>query len=124
MTTEPFPTIQVDVEPGWRGGQRQVLLLGRGLARRGHPVTLVARRGGELAGRARSDGLEVVEVAGRGEADLAGARVLARLVRDRRPAVVALHSSRSHGLGALARLLLRRNRPAFVVTRRVDFAPS
>ena len=123
MATDPFPTIQVDVEPGWRGGQRQVLLLCRGLAGRGHPVTLVARRDGELAGRASGAGIEVVEVAGRGEADLASARTLVRLARDRRPAVVGLHSSRSHGLGALARLLAGRDRPSFLVTRRVDFAP-
>ncbi len=123
MTTDQFPTIHVDVEPGWRGGQRQVLLLCRGLARRGHPVTLVARRGGELAGRAEAAGIEVIGVGGRGEADLAGAQTLVRLIRERRPAVVGLHSSRSHGLGSLVRLFLGRQRPRFVVTRRVDFAP-
>ncbi len=118
---KPLPTLHVDVEPGWRGGQRQVLLLCRGLARRGHPVTLVAREGGELAARARRDGLDVEEIAFRGQWDLNAGRRLAGLVRQRRPDVVGMHSSHSHALGVLARLMVRDGRPPFIVTRRVDF---
>ncbi len=121
---EPLPTLQVDVEPGWRGGQRQVLLLCTGLVRRGHPVTAVVRRGGELARHLAGQGIEIVEVPGRGEADPASVLALARLVREHRPAVVGLHSARSHGLGALAALLAGRDRPLLVPTRRVDFAPG
>ncbi len=123
-TEELLPTLHVDVEPGWRGGQRQVLLLCRGLAARGHPVVLAARRGGELAARAREAGIRVEELAVRGPWDLAAAWRLARLVRETGPAVVGMHSSHSHGLGVLARSLLRRPRPLFVVTRRVDFPVS
>lgn len=114
-------TLHVDVEPGWRGGQRQVLLLCRGLVRRGHPVTLVAREGGELARRARSDGLAVEEISFRGQWDLVAARSLADLVRRHQPDVVGMHSSHSHALGALARWMIRIERPPFIVTRRVDF---
>lgn|GEM_PF-424334 len=116
-------TIQVDVEPGWRGGQRQVWLLCRGLARKGYPVVLVARRGEELARRARAEGLDVEEIPGRGELDLRSVLRLARIIRDRRPAVVGCHSSRSHGLAAAAKLLLGRSAPPVLVTRRVDFPP-
>ena len=120
----PLGTLHVDLEPGWRGGQRQVLLLCRGLVERGGPVLLAARRGGELAARARKAGVPVEELAVRGPWDLAAARRLARLVRRVRPAVVGLHSSHSHGLGVLARSMLRPPRPLFVVTRRVDFPVS
>ncbi len=121
---EPLPTLQVDVEPGWRGGQRQVFLLCTGLARRGHPVTAVVRRDGELARRLVEAGVPIVEVPGRGEADPASVLALARLLRERHPAVVGLHSARSHGLVALAGLFVGSRRPLLVPTRRVDFAPG
>ncbi len=123
MSEGPLPTVHVDLEPGWRGGQRQVLLLCRGLAARYHPVTLVALEGGELARRARAVGLDVEETPAAGELDPRAVRAVVRAVRRRRAAVVALHSSRSHGIGALARLALGPGRPAFVVTRRVAFPP-
>ena len=118
---QPLATLHVDVETGWRGGQRQVLLLCRGLARRGHPVTLVARAGGELAARAGRDGLAVEEISFRGQWDLVAARELAGLVNRHEPDVVGMHSSHSHALGVLARLILHKQRPPFIVTRRVDF---
>ncbi len=117
----PLSTLHVDVEPGWRGGQRQVLLLCGGLLRRGHPVTLVVRQGGELAARARREGLSVEEISFRGQWDLVAARKLANLVRGHVPEVVGMHSSHSHALGALARLMVGDRRPPFIVTRRVDF---
>jgi len=120
--TESLSTVHVDLEPGWRGGQRQVFLLCTGLARRGHPVVLVARRDGELARRAVETGIEVVEAPVGGGLDPRAVRALMDAVRRQRPAVVGLHSSRSHSVGMLARLLLGRDRPLFVVTRRVTFS--
>ncbi|NOZ94711.1 MAG: glycosyltransferase family 4 protein [Acidobacteria bacterium] len=122
--TEPLPTVHVDLEPGWRGGQRQVFLLCAGLARRGHPVALVGRRRSELTRRAAEAGVEVVETPVSGGLDPRAVRVLVDTVRRRRPAVVGLHSSRSHNVGMMARILLGRDRPLFVVTRRVDFPPG
>ncbi len=120
---ERLATVHVDLEPGWRGGQRQVFLLCTGLAERGHPVTLVARRDGELAKSAAAAGIDVVET-GAGAFPVAAVRALLRTIARRRPAVVGLHSSRSHTVGTLARLLSGPGRPLFVVTRRVDFPPS
>jgi len=120
--TEPLPTLHVDLEAGWRGGQRQVFLLSTGLARRGHPVMLVARRGGELARRAAAAGIEVVETPVGGGLNRRAVRTLTEAVRRFRPAAVGLHSSRSHNVAMLARLLLGRGGPLFVVTRRVDFS--
>ncbi len=122
--TEPLSTVHVDLEAGWRGGQRQVFLLCTGLLRRGHPVALVAREGSELAGRAADAGVEVVETPVSGGLDLRAVRVLLDTVRRRRPAVVGLHSSRSHNVGMAVRLVLGKGRPLFVVTRRVDFPPG
>lgn len=44
--------LQLNFERGWRGGERQTLLTMRELARAGHDVELLARKGGELARRA------------------------------------------------------------------------
>jgi len=122
--TEPLPTVHVDLEPGWRGGQRQVLLLCAGLARRGQPVALLARQGGELARRAAGAGLEVVETPVSGGLDPRAVRSLLRAMRRFRPAVVGLHSSRSHNVAAAAKFVGGPEQPLFVVTRRVDFTPG
>jgi len=115
-------TLQVDVEPGWRGGQRQVYLLCTGLVRRGHTVVAVVRRGGELGRRLCDAGIETVEVSGRNEADPGSLAALIHLLRTRRPAILAPHSGRSHGLAALADALTR-TPAALVPTRRVLFPP-
>jgi glycosyltransferase involved in cell wall biosynthesis len=55
--------LQLNFERGWRGGERQTLLCMRELRAAGHQVALLARAGGELARRARSEGHEVHECA-------------------------------------------------------------
>lgn len=64
--------IHLDLEPGWRGGQRQVFWLIRGLAAAGYRQRLVCRRGSSFPARLQAAGLaagpagvEVREVAGR-----------------------------------------------------------
>lgn len=44
--------LQLNLERGWRGGERQTLLTMSGLRPAGHDVELLARKGGELARRA------------------------------------------------------------------------
>ncbi len=122
--TETLHTVHVDLEPGWRGGQRQVLLLCTGLAQRGHPVVLVARQGGTLARRAADARINVIETPVRGGLNLQAVRTLTNIIQQQRPDVVGMHSSRSHNVGMMARLFRGKNRPLFVVTRRVDFTPG
>jgi L-malate glycosyltransferase len=116
------------VESGreWRGGQRQVWLLARELAREaGVDQRLVTRRGGELARRAAASGVPV-----RGAPWAAGLdpRAWWRLVRELRafrPAVIHAHNSHALTLARWARAALPRSgraaRPALVATRRVVF---
>src|SRR5690606_20553946 len=49
----PMRILQLNFERGWRGGERQTLLTMRQLMLAGHEVELLARKGGELARRAR-----------------------------------------------------------------------
>jgi error-prone DNA polymerase len=109
----------VDSEPGWRGGQAQVLGLLRGLAARGHTVVLLCPAG-PLAERAAAAGVRVLPFAARSDFDLGAARRLTRDLRAERPDLVHLHSGRAHAVGAPAARWA--GRLPVVVSRRVDFA--
>lgn len=98
----------------WRGGQRQTLLLARGLAVRGIDQRLLTRRGSELARRARADAISVVPVSWSAGLD---PRALVRLVRAARDATV-LHAHDSHAVALTAAASAFTGRP-FVATRRM-----
>lgn len=51
--------LQVNLERGWRGGERQTLLTLQGLRAAGHAAELLARTDGALATRAESAGIPV-----------------------------------------------------------------
>lgn len=57
--------LQLNFEQGWRGGERQTLLSMMHMRDAGHRVALLARRGGELAARAREAGFVVHAFGGR-----------------------------------------------------------
>ena len=56
--------LQLNLERGWRGGERQTLLTIRALRTLGHQVELVARTDGDLARYARCDRIPVHHVDG------------------------------------------------------------
>lgn len=60
--------LEVNLERGWRGGERQTLWTAEALLRLGVSITVMARRGEALAAAARASGLPVIEVAGGGAA--------------------------------------------------------
>ncbi|MBI4408756.1 MAG: glycosyltransferase [Gemmatimonadetes bacterium] len=111
--------LHLDAGRAWRGGQRQVLLLARGLSERGIRSLLAAPSGSPLALRAQAAGLEVAPLRTLGDLDLAAVFRLARLVRRIRPELIHAHDARSHTTAMLA-ALLGRERP-LVVTRRTPF---
>lgn len=119
----------------WRGGQRQVWLLARELARLGDiEQTVVTARGGELARRLRADGVAVRPVGWRAGLD---PRALLGLRRELRrapgpgpgqgpgqgPALVHAHDAHALALAglALAGLARRGTGIPLVATRRVTF---
>lgn len=120
----PLKVLHVDAGHGWRGGQRQALLLAAGLAKRGDDVVLVAEHRGPLAARARAAGVRVTPMKMATEWNPGSVRQLRASIRAYAPDVVHAHDSRGHGLALLALALLpRRERPPLVVTRRVVFPP-
>lgn len=110
--------LHVDPATTWRGGERQVFLLARELARRGHECCIVAAPDSPLAVECARAGLRVDPLAIRGDLDLVAVNRLARSIRRERPDVLHLHTARAHGAGGLAARLTRFH--PVVVTRRVE----
>ncbi len=103
----------LNLERGWRGGERQTLLTMRGLRDLGQDVALVARTGGPLAQRADADGFTVHEAPGA----LAMALCLLRCARQ----YDVLHAQTAQAMSLLALLRPVLGRPV-VFTRRTAFA--
>jgi glycosyltransferase involved in cell wall biosynthesis len=100
--------VHVNTARGYRGGERQTELLIRGLASCNVQQALVARRGGPLAAKIRSLGLEVREVAG-------NVLSVARVTRD--ASLIHVHEGRSVYAAYLRSLL---SGTPYVITRRVN----
>ena len=101
----------------WRGGQRQVWLLARALARTGAVTQVVVTgHGGELARRLTADRVPVVTPPWEGAFDL---RALLSTVRSATRGCI-LHAHDGHAL-TLAGIAARLTGAHLVVTRRVEF---
>jgi glycosyltransferase involved in cell wall biosynthesis len=109
--------LQVDAGREWRGGQNQVRLLCRELARDKHvEQILVTRQDGELARRAGADGVTVRGTAWEIGLDPRAWWNLRRTISAFQPDIVHVHDS--HALTLAATVAVGRT---LVATRRVDF---
>jgi glycosyltransferase involved in cell wall biosynthesis len=109
--------LQVDSGREWRGGQHQVWLLCRELARQsGVEQLLVTRQDSELARRAAADGVGVQSTAWEIGLDPRAWWHLRRAIASFQPDIIHVHDS--HALTLAATVALGRT---LVATRRVDF---
>jgi glycosyltransferase involved in cell wall biosynthesis len=116
--------LQVDAGREWRGGQNQVRLLTRELAReREIEQRLVTNRDGELARRATAEGVTVHGVRWAISLDPRAAFDLFVLMNAFRPDVVHAHDSHALALARWTRRWVdwKADPPPLVATRRVDF---
>ena len=74
----------------WGGNEKWLLLVGRGLAARGHDVLVSCKPGGPVAERARAAGLRVTHRRPGGDADIPRAIGFALMLRAERPDAVLL----------------------------------
>ncbi len=74
----------------WGGNEKWLMLVGEGLADRGHDVLVSCQRGGTVAERARAAGLRVTHARPSGDADLLHALGFARMLRRERPDALLL----------------------------------
>lgn len=114
----PLRIAHVDTGRTWRGGQGQVFLLMRELARRGHTQALFAPQG-PLLERATEAGLAVMRWESHGDVDLLAMLAARRALRAFAPDIAHLHSGHAHTLGAWPARWA--GVKATVVARRVDF---
>lgn len=126
MTAEPVArslrVLHLDAAREWRGGERQLLLLAKGLRERGIEPLVAARPGSPLLHRLKADGIATAALAMRNDLDLIALRRLRRLIATWRPHLLHAHDGRSHAI-ALAALVGRRRQIPLVVTRRSAGAP-
>jgi len=101
----------------WRGGQRQVWLLARELARHRIEQVVVTGEGSELAIRLRADGVRVRAAPWRSGLD---PRVVPTILGELRGRSAVLHAHDGHAL-TLAGLAAALTGTPLVVTRRVTF---
>lgn len=107
--------LHVDTGREMRGGQRQLLLLARGLARRGHEQVIACRTDGRLEAEAARAGLEAVGI---GAGGMSRVVKLRRLLRRRGVQIVHAHDGRGQTLAWLASAGTSALR---VASRRVSF---
>lgn len=111
--------LHLNTERGWRGGERQTLLLALELARRGTRQWIAARPGEPLAVAADRAKIPWIGVRPWGEWDVWLARSLARFAQEHDLSILHAHTGHGVGLGALAKRWSR-GRLRLVATRRVD----
>ena len=110
--------LMINTEPGWRGGENQLLLLVTGLAGTVQTVT-ACRSGGELERRLLLGGAITSALHGSGGFGVRGVMKLRSLLAGKQAFdLVHAHTSHAHGLACWA---LIGSRVPLLVTRRVDF---
>jgi glycosyltransferase involved in cell wall biosynthesis len=110
--------VHLDCGRDWRGGQAQVLMLMKGLARRG-VTNLMLAPSGPLLDRARDLGFECERWSPKGDWDLGAMVRAAQRLKSMRPDVVHCHDAKSHATGVPAARMA--GVKAVVVSRRVAF---
>jgi glycosyltransferase involved in cell wall biosynthesis len=110
--------LQINSGTGWSGSHHQVYLLSRGLAERGHEVTVVCEADSHLMEKARAAGLRTIPLRMRGQWDLKAVRGLRRWIKELRIEIINTHKPLPHTLAVLAAI---GSGPPVVATRRVSF---
>ncbi|XDD51873.1 glycosyltransferase [Leptospira sp. WS92.C1] len=112
--------LHIDTETGWRGGERQLLLLAEGLKKRKIPQLVLGKPGSALERRCSDHNLPFVALEMRGEWDLASVKTIRALVQEKKIRLIHTHTAKAHTLALFAKSKLPQTR--LVVSRRVDFS--
>jgi glycosyltransferase involved in cell wall biosynthesis len=111
----------IDTGMTLRGGQRQLLLLARGLGTRGHKQLIVCSEGSGVEARAREEGFRVFSLPAYDPAHALGVLWLRQQLKTSATQIVHAHDGRGQTLAWLASLGLPLRR---VASRRVTFFPA
>ena len=111
--------VHVDAYPGWRGGEKQLIELMKGLIHRGFNNVLFCKSSSEISKHAQKLGLELKHLPFKGEWDLLSAYKLRLYIKRENIGIVHVHDSHAHTIAFFA--LLGMNSCKLIVARRVDF---
>jgi glycosyltransferase involved in cell wall biosynthesis len=111
--------LHIDPERSWGGGEAQVLGLLTYLAAKGHQNDLLTHPRGPLFARCQHLNVTTLPLKVRNDFDLRCVPALRRLINTGNYDIVHLHTKRAHALSLW--LPRSRNRPKWVVTRRMDY---
>jgi glycosyltransferase involved in cell wall biosynthesis len=120
-TLRPLKIVHLDTGRGLRGGQRQLLLLARGLRRRGHAQLIVCADGSELEARACQEDFRVFALPAHDPAHAHGILQLRQILRADGFELLHAHDGRGQTLAWLASVGMPVRR---VASRRVTYLPS
>ncbi len=112
--------VHVDTGLSMRGGQRQLLLLARGLRERGHSQLIVAPEDSPLLVEANAEDFHTLALPRRDPAHARGIRKLRRKLREEAPHVIHAHDGAGQTIAWLASMGIEVKR---VASRRVTFLP-
>lgn len=101
----PLRTIHINTQNNWGGGEQQTLFLIRGLIQRGHEAILATRPDSPLGQCAQAEGIEIYPIKPINEVDPRVIWKLGRLLRQKHPQVLHMHSPHALFLGMLASAL-------------------
>ena len=102
------------------GSVVQMMEAARGLAGRGHRVTVASRPGGDLEEACAASGVTFLPLPLRHEFDLKSARTLRQVLKESRAEIIHVHKGISHSVALMAAAGLGRL-PRLVVNRGVSF---
>ncbi|SJZ46631.1 glycosyltransferase family 4 protein [Selenihalanaerobacter shriftii] len=109
--------LQINSAKVWGGGEVHLYQLCHGLAKRGHNVTVIGRKGSELVDRLSDLSIEVKELPLRGAADIESIIKIAAIIKNKDIDIIHLHMGRGYWLGILAHKLVRQGK--VVITRHI-----
>jgi glycosyltransferase involved in cell wall biosynthesis len=119
--SSPLKIVHLDTGRQLRGGQSQLLLLARGLQRRGHAQIIVCEEESELERRARKEGFRIFSLPAHDPGHAYGTLQLRQFLRAERFEILHAHDGRGQTIAWLASAGFRVRR---VASRRVTYLPA
>jgi len=115
--------LHLDEQNGWRGGEQQASWLIQGCVQKGHRVWIAGRKDSPFL-TADHGGVELERLSAPFLTELDPVTIfkVAQLALRENIDIIHAHTSHSHMIACLARLLARR--PSVIVSRRVSFPPK
>lgn len=115
--------LHVSTPASWRGGEQQVAYLATALQQLHIDQVILCPEGAVLGARMMESNIPVASFKTRGSLDMALARRISDLCKDKHFDIIHCHDSHAHSAAVLSASWFKNNTP-IIVSRRVDFKVS